>query len=202
MEVKYVEVFNQDVYFNQNCTATGDPIYFTIEPGKKYRVSINGMTEDTMGRSLTIEGMTAVWFGNGSIYSAEVFEDTGETFYGDNMVYDDGRLNFCSLAVCDKTVPVVIYEIIEIPTAPTIDPNYLTDLFINEVKPALERHSGSGGSTPDSPGDVFILVDEAGNEATAVYVEEATVFDATANDIRAGKIAATESGVTVGTLEV
>lgn len=99
------------------------------------------------------------------------------------------------------SLKIAVYEPTEVPT-PTLNPSYLTDLFIQEAKPALDRHSGSSGTTPDSEGDVFILVDEAGNEATAVYVEEATVFDATANDIRSGKTAATESGVTLGTKDI
>ena len=49
---------------------------------------------------------------------------------------------------------------------------------------------------------VYILVDESGNEVTAVLVDEQTVFDATANDIRLGKTAVTESGVTVGEKEI
>ena len=81
-----------------------------------------------------------------------------------------------------------------------MDSNWFQELFIDEAKPALQRHSGTGSA--DSEGDVYILVDEDGSEATAVYVEEATVFDATANDIRSGKIAATEAGVTVGTKDI
>ena len=45
----------------------------------------------------------------------------------------------------------------------------------------------------------YILVDENGNEVVAVLVDKETVFDATDNDIRKGKTAATEKGVTVGT---
>ena len=30
----------------------------------------------------------------------------------------------------------------------TTKDNYLQDLFINEAKPALDRHSGSGGDKP------------------------------------------------------
>jgi hypothetical protein len=44
----------------------------------------------------------------------------------------------------------------------------------------------------------YILVDENGNEAVGVIVENEVVFDATANDIRQGKVAATSEGVTVG----
>ena len=45
----------------------------------------------------------------------------------------------------------------------------------------------------------YILVTQDGQEIPAAVVKELTVFDATANDIREGKIAATETGVTVGT---
>lgn len=80
-------------------------------------------------------------------------------------------------------------------------PDYLKEFFIDEAKPALDRHSGIGGSgEPDD--QMYILVDEKGNEIPAVLVDEVTVFDATANDIREGKTAATESGVTVGTKEI
>lgn len=48
----------------------------------------------------------------------------------------------------------------------------------------------------------YLLVDEAGNEVAAVLVSEETVFDATANDIRLGKVAATADGVTTGTKEI
>ena len=44
----------------------------------------------------------------------------------------------------------------------------------------------------------YTLVDENGNEVTAVLVEEETIFDATANDIRKGKIAAGANGPIVG----
>lgn len=48
----------------------------------------------------------------------------------------------------------------------------------------------------------YILQDSDGNEAVATYVDSETKFDATANDIRAGKIAATEIGVTIGQKEI
>lgn len=48
----------------------------------------------------------------------------------------------------------------------------------------------------------FILVDEDGNEIPAVFVDNETVFTATKNDIRLGKTAVTESGVTEGTKEI
>lgn len=44
----------------------------------------------------------------------------------------------------------------------------------------------------------YILVTPDGQEIPAVLVDEVTIFDATANDIRLGKTAVTDSGVTVG----
>ena len=79
--------------------------------------------------------------------------------------------------------------------------DWFTELFINEVKPALDYHSDLGGGS-DSDDKMFILVDEDGTEYPAVVVSEETVFDATANDIREGKTAATEDGVTVGTKDI
>ena len=48
-------------------------------------------------------------------------------------------------------------------------------------------------------GKTFILVDENNNEFVGTVVEELTVFDATAEDIKLGKVAATDSGVVIGT---
>ena len=48
----------------------------------------------------------------------------------------------------------------------------------------------------------FILVDDEGKEFPAVFVENEVVFTATANDIRLGKVAASESGVVEGTKEI
>lgn len=48
----------------------------------------------------------------------------------------------------------------------------------------------------------YVLVDENGNEFPAVYVENDEVLTATANDIRLGKTAATEEGITEGTKEI
>lgn len=50
----------------------------------------------------------------------------------------------------------------------------------------------------DDDSQMYLLVTEDGQELPAVVVEELTLFDATANDIRIGKTAATDSGVTVG----
>ena len=83
--------------------------------------------------------------------------------------------------------------------------DWFTRLFIKEATHALNRHSGSGGGSSDGSDDgtqMYILVDENGTEYPAVLVDEETVFDADANDIRAGKIAATDDGVTVGTKEI
>ena len=49
---------------------------------------------------------------------------------------------------------------------------------------------------------IYLLVDENGNEIPAVFAEEGTVFTATANDIRLGFVAATESGVTTGEKDI
>ena len=48
-------------------------------------------------------------------------------------------------------------------------------------------------------GKTFVLVDEDGNEIVGTLVDELTIFDATAEDIKIGKKAATDSGVVVGT---
>lgn len=48
----------------------------------------------------------------------------------------------------------------------------------------------------------YILVDEKGNQVPAVMVDNETVLDATANDIRKGKVAVNYSGVTTGTKEI
>ena len=53
-------------------------------------------------------------------------------------------------------------------------------------------------SIVDYEPNTYILEDEAGNEVVAVLVDTETVFDATPNDIRIGKTAVTDDGVTVG----
>lgn len=45
----------------------------------------------------------------------------------------------------------------------------------------------------------YILVDGEGNEMVGTLVDTETTFDATENDIREGKTAATDKGVTLGT---
>ena len=44
----------------------------------------------------------------------------------------------------------------------------------------------------------FLLVDENGNEVPAVVVESLTVFDATPEDLKRGKVAASNDGVIIG----
>ena len=56
---------------------------------------------------------------------------------------------------------------------------------------------GYGTVSSEEP-NAYILIDEDGNEIPAVFVTEETVFDATANDIRLGKTAATEDGIVTG----
>lgn len=77
--------------------------------------------------------------------------------------------------------------------------DWFTKMFINEVKPALNAHSGG---TSDDGTQMYILVDEDGDEFPAVLVNEETVFDATENDIREGKVAATDAGVITGTKDI
>lgn len=48
-------------------------------------------------------------------------------------------------------------------------------------------------------GKTFIIADENGNEITGVCVDEEVVFTATADDIKIGKIAATDEGIVEGT---
>jgi hypothetical protein len=48
-------------------------------------------------------------------------------------------------------------------------------------------------------GKTFLLEDENGNQMTGIVVDELTVFTATAEDIKLGKVAGTDSGVVTGT---
>ena len=47
----------------------------------------------------------------------------------------------------------------------------------------------------------FILMDESGNEVPAVVVDQFTLFDATPEDLKLGKVAASDSGIITGTHE-
>lgn len=49
---------------------------------------------------------------------------------------------------------------------------------------------------------LYLLVDDQGNEVPAVFVENETMFTATANDIRLGKVAASQNGVVTGKKEI
>lgn len=69
------------------------------------------------------------------------------------------------------------------------DKKYTPIEMIDEVTHILEK-------------GVYLLVDENGTEIPAVFVDNETVFTATANDIRIGMTAATEEGVTEGTKEI
>lgn len=66
---------------------------------------------------------------------------------------------------------------------------FTPDEMIEEVKHVLDSLT-------------YILVDENGTEVPAVFLENEVVFDATANDIRLGKVAVTGDGVTEGTKEI
>lgn len=48
-------------------------------------------------------------------------------------------------------------------------------------------------------GKTFLLEDENGNQLTGIVVDELTIFTATAEDIKLGKVAGTDSGVVTGT---
>ena len=45
----------------------------------------------------------------------------------------------------------------------------------------------------------FLLEDENGNQLTGVVVDEFTVFTAASEDIKLGKVAASDSGIITGT---
>ena len=50
-------------------------------------------------------------------------------------------------------------------------------------------------------GKTFLLEDENGVQLTGVVVDELTVFNATAEDLKIGKVAASDSGIIIGTHE-
>ena len=62
--------------------------------------------------------------------------------------------------------------------------------------------SGNMVGSYSAIGKTFILVDENGNEVTGVVVDKETVFTATDGDVRAGKVYASDDGISVGTLQV
>ena len=48
-------------------------------------------------------------------------------------------------------------------------------------------------------GKTFVIEDVNGSQLTGVVVEELTMFNATAEDVKLGKVAASDSGIIVGT---
>jgi hypothetical protein len=62
--------------------------------------------------------------------------------------------------------------------------------------------SGNMVGAYSSIGKTFIIVDENGNELTGVIVDKEVIFTAEDNDVREGKIYASDDGVSVGTLKV
>ena len=48
-------------------------------------------------------------------------------------------------------------------------------------------------------GKTYLLEDNDGNQFTGILVDELTVFTATAEDIKIGKVAGTDSGIVTGT---
>lgn len=48
-------------------------------------------------------------------------------------------------------------------------------------------------------GKTFLLEYEDGSQMTGIVVDELTIFTATAEDIKLGKVAGTDSGVVTGT---
>ena len=62
--------------------------------------------------------------------------------------------------------------------------------------------SGNMVGSYSSLGKTFIIQDEDGNEITGVVVDSEVIFTATDSDVRAGKVYASNDGVSVGTLDV
>ena len=62
--------------------------------------------------------------------------------------------------------------------------------------------SGNMVGSYSQMGKTFVLVDEDGNELAGVVVSQETVFDATDNDVREGKIYASDEGVSTGTKNI
>ena len=62
--------------------------------------------------------------------------------------------------------------------------------------------SGNMVGSYSAIGKTFILVDEDGNEITGVVVDKQTIFTATDDDVREGKVYASNDGVSVGTLQI
>ena len=74
----------------------------------------------------------------------------------------------------------------------------ISPTLINERELVSGTWSHSVNSGSGEPANTIVLEDADGNRVVAVLVDEEVDFNATANDIRQGKIAVTDDGVTVG----
>lgn len=74
----------------------------------------------------------------------------------------------------------------------------ISPTLINERELVSGTWSHSVSSGSGEPAKTIVLEDADGNRVVAVLVDEEVDFNATANDIREGKIAVTDDGVTVG----
>ena len=77
----------------------------------------------------------------------------------------------------------------------TISPTLIND---RETKYSLWKQQIGNGETIIENPKTIVLEDENGNQVVAVLVDQEVDFTATANDIREGKVAATDDGVTIG----
>lgn len=68
----------------------------------------------------------------------------------------------------------------------------------NQSKTTTWKHVYTVGGENGEPAKTIVLEDEEGNRVIAVLVDEEVDFTATADDIREGKVAATDDGVTIG----
>lgn len=75
-------------------------------------------------------------------------------------------------------------------------------LGITDVSDVVPIIPPSSGDINIEVGQAFVLRDEDGNELSAVVTEDEVELTATADDIRFGKSAITEDGLTIGTMEV
>jgi hypothetical protein len=81
-----------------------------------------------------------------------------------------------------------------------MDKNWFKDLFINEAKKALARHSGTGGESMPS---TIILEDNYGVQVAAMLTNEKVRLTANKDvDIRDGTTAITSEGLVTGNKEI
>ena len=71
-------------------------------------------------------------------------------------------------------------------------------IAVNDDAGGVFGNAAGGFGMPKS----YVIVDEEGNELTAVLTDNVVVFDATTNDVREGKIFANSEGVTTGTKNI